>query len=32
MTVRAWWDNARERDQTAVLLRLRLDQELVGIP
>jgi hypothetical protein len=32
MPVRAWWDNARERDQAAVLIRLGLDPELAGLP
>jgi hypothetical protein len=32
MTVRAWWDNARERDQAAVLAELQLDRSLAGIP
>jgi hypothetical protein len=32
MTVRAWWDNARECDQEAVLTRLGLDHDLAGIP
>ena len=32
MTVREWWDNARELDQAAVLARLRLDRGLAGIP
>jgi hypothetical protein len=32
MDVRAWWDNAREGNQTAVLSRLKLDRELAGIP
>jgi hypothetical protein len=32
MTVRAWWDNARERDQEAVLIRLGLDRNLAGVP
>jgi hypothetical protein len=32
MTVRAWWDNARESDQAAVLAELRLDRSTAGIP
>jgi hypothetical protein len=32
MPVRAWWDNAKECDQTAVLAELRLDRSLAGIP
>jgi hypothetical protein len=32
MTVRAWWDNARESDQGSVLGRLGLDRGLTGIP
>jgi hypothetical protein len=32
MTVRAWWDNAREHDQEAVLTRLGLGRELSGVP
>jgi hypothetical protein len=32
MTVRAWWDNAKECDQAAVLAELRLDRSLAGIP
>jgi hypothetical protein len=32
MTVRLWWDNARERDQVAVLIHLHLDPELAGVP
>ena len=32
MTVRAWWDNARERDQAAVLIHLELDPEMAGVP
>lgn len=32
MTVRTWWDNAKERDQATVLARLGLDRELRGVP
>src|SRR6266545_1614176 len=32
MTVRAWWDNAKEGDQEAVLRKLGLDRSLAGIP
>ena len=32
MAVRAWWDNAKDRDQEAVLTRLGLDRSLAGIP
>jgi hypothetical protein len=32
MSVRAWWDNAKEHDQEAVLTRLGLDRSLAGIP
>jgi hypothetical protein len=32
MMVRAWWDNARARDQEAVMIGLRLDRDLAGIP
>jgi hypothetical protein len=32
MTVRAWWDNAKECDQEAVLLKLGLDRDLASIP
>jgi hypothetical protein len=32
MDVRAWWDNVREGDQVAVLVRLVLDSSLAGIP
>jgi hypothetical protein len=32
MDVRDWWDNAKERDQTAVLIRLGLDCVLADIP
>lgn len=32
MTVRAWWDNARERNQAAILVHLGLDPELAGVP
>ena len=32
MTVRAWWDNAKDCDQVAVLIRLGLDRSLAGIP
>jgi hypothetical protein len=32
MTVRAWWDNAKDCDQEAVLTRLGLDRSLAGIP
>lgn len=32
MTIRVWWDNAKECDQEAVLMRLGLDRDLAGIP
>jgi len=32
MDVRAWWDNAKDCDQEAVLIRLGLDSDLAGIP
>lgn len=32
MPVRVWWDNARELDQEAVLIRIGLELSLVGIP
>jgi hypothetical protein len=32
MNVRTWWDQARECDQEAVIMRLGLDRSLVGIP
>ena len=32
MTVLAWWDNAKECDQEAVLMKLGLDHDLAGIP
>jgi hypothetical protein len=32
MTVSAWWDNAKECDQEAVLTRLGLGHDLAGIP
>jgi hypothetical protein len=32
MTVLAWWDNAKECDQEAVLMKLGLDRDLAGIP
>jgi len=32
MTVREWWDNARERDQATVLVGLLFDHELAGVP
>ena len=32
MAVRTWWDNVRECDQEAVLVRLLLDHELAGVP
>jgi hypothetical protein len=30
--IRRWWDNAREDDQAAVLMRLQLNSELAGVP
>ena len=32
MTIRMWWDNARARDQAAVLIHLGVDPELAGVP
>jgi hypothetical protein len=32
MTTRAWWDQASERGQIAVLRRLNLSVELAGVP
>ena len=32
MTIRTWWDNAKERDQAAVLIHLHLEHELAGVP
>lgn len=32
MTVREWWDNAKEHDQIALLNRLRIEGALAGVP
>jgi hypothetical protein len=32
VTVREWWDNAKEHDQVALLNRLGIDRALAGVP